>query len=259
MKAVRTETLFLSIALRTMTITSSIASLRSKRLLSRRRFLDVITDAADDILCSIGIPDDTAERFPDFAEIWRTHVQKAHGRTGIVARGGDRMQNFVSQRGGQLSHHAQAIHVREIRSPAGAVSHAPLCARLRSVTSTCVATISSSPSAESKGWPIDSRCLTVPSGRTILNSISYSLLWRSASRTSSAHPVAIVWMNPLQHSFAVGETLPGIKTPDSVTFLGPVDRPCRVKDRWCRCGSASVLRPDKLRCAGAPLPRACAR
>ena len=45
-------------------------------------------------------------------------------------------------------------------------------ARLRSVTSCCVATTStSSPLAEKIGRPIDSRCLTVPSGSTILYSI----------------------------------------------------------------------------------------
>ena len=105
--------------------------------LSRRRFLDVITDPVDDISGSIGIVDDTGERFPDFAQIRRVSVQKVHGRAGVVARGGDRLGDFVSQRGGQFSHHAQAVHVREIRLQ----SAQPLmlsCARLRSVTSTLV-------------------------------------------------------------------------------------------------------------------------
>ena len=75
----------------------------------------MITDAVNDIFAAVGIPDDTSERFPDFGHIWRAHFQKAHGRTSVVARGGDRVQNFVSQRGGQLSHYAHAIHVREIR------------------------------------------------------------------------------------------------------------------------------------------------
>ena len=66
MRKVRTETLFLSIAFRTMTITSSIASLRSTELLTRRRFLDVITNTADNVLASVGIPHDTRKRFPDF-------------------------------------------------------------------------------------------------------------------------------------------------------------------------------------------------
>ena len=33
-----------------------------------------------------------------------------------------------------------------------------------------------------------------------------------------AHPVAIVWMNPLQHRVEVGETLLGIKTPEFDNF-----------------------------------------
>ena len=80
-----------------------------------RRFLDVIPYATDNIFCSVGIPYDTAQRIPDFAEIWWAHVQKTRGGTGIVARGGDRMQNLVTQRCGQFSHYAQAIHMREIR------------------------------------------------------------------------------------------------------------------------------------------------
>src|ERR1700730_16195865 len=75
----------------------------------------MITDAINDIFAAVGIPDDTTERFSDFVHVWGAHVQKAYGRTSVVARGGDRMQNFVSQRGGQFSHHAQAIQVREIR------------------------------------------------------------------------------------------------------------------------------------------------
>ena len=33
-----------------------------------------------------------------------------------------------------------------------------------------------------------------------------------------AHPVAIVWMNPLQHRVQVGQTLQGIKTPEFDNF-----------------------------------------
>ena len=33
-----------------------------------------------------------------------------------------------------------------------------------------------------------------------------------------AHPVAIVWMNPLQHRVEVGQTLQGIKTPEVDNF-----------------------------------------
>jgi hypothetical protein len=74
----------------------------------------VVADAADDVFGSVGVPHDTPKRFPGFAQIGGAQVQKAHSRASVVARGGDRMQNLVSQRGGQLSHYAQAIHVREI-------------------------------------------------------------------------------------------------------------------------------------------------
>src|SRR5208282_6584773 len=50
-----------------------------------------------------------------------------------------------------------------------------------------------------------------------------------------AHPVAIVWMDPLPRRFTVGETLQRIKTPDSVAFLRPIENSsCRVIDRGAR-------------------------
>ena len=87
---------------------------------------------------------------------------------------------------------------------------------------------------------MDSRYLIVPSGRTILNSIAYFLLWRNASKASLFCDFAIVWVNPLQHGFELWETLPRIQIPDSVTFLRPVHRPCRVKDNGA--GVAEPLR-----------------
>ena len=60
-------------------------------------------------------PNDTGERFPDLAQVRRLHVQKILGRPGVVARAGDRLRDFVRQRGSQFSHHAHAVHVGEIR------------------------------------------------------------------------------------------------------------------------------------------------
>ena len=79
-----------------------------------RRFPDVITDAGDNIFGSISVPDDTGKRFHDLGQIWRALFQEAHSRTSVVARSGNRMQDLVGQRGGQLSHDAQAMHMREI-------------------------------------------------------------------------------------------------------------------------------------------------
>ena len=42
-----------------------------KTILSRRCFLDLITDPTDDVSGSIGVAYDTAKRFPDLAEVWR--------------------------------------------------------------------------------------------------------------------------------------------------------------------------------------------
>ena len=74
----------------------------------------MLAHAADDVFRSIGVPYDTAEGFLDFAEIGGSPVQKSHARAGIVSSSGDRVENFVSQRGSQLSHYAQAIHMREL-------------------------------------------------------------------------------------------------------------------------------------------------
>ena len=94
-------------------------------MLSRRRFLDVITDPVDDDSRAVGIAYDTAERFPDLAQVRRLRIQKIEGGASVVARGGDWLRDFVSQRGGQFSHHAQAIHMGEICTLVGAASHAP--------------------------------------------------------------------------------------------------------------------------------------
>jgi hypothetical protein len=85
-----------------------------KTTLSRRRFLDVFADPIDDVSGAIGIANDTVDRFPDLANVRRPLVQKIHRRTGVVARAGDRLRDLVGQRGGQFSHHAHAVHVREI-------------------------------------------------------------------------------------------------------------------------------------------------
>ena len=70
-----------------------------KTILSRRRFLDVVTDPIDDLRSSIGIAHDTAERFPDLAQVWRLLVQEIHGCTRVVASSSDWLLDFVSQRG----------------------------------------------------------------------------------------------------------------------------------------------------------------
>src|SRR5215472_5493430 len=89
--------------------------MKIKALLSRRRFLDLLTDAVNDLSGSIDIANDTTDCFADLAQVRRLHPQKILGRTGVVARTGDRLRDFVRQRGSQFSHNADAVHVSEIR------------------------------------------------------------------------------------------------------------------------------------------------
>ena len=74
----------------------------------------MITDTADDVLAPVGIPYNTRERFPDLVQIGRAHFQEAHARSGVVAGRGNRMENLVSEGGGQLAHYAQAVEMREV-------------------------------------------------------------------------------------------------------------------------------------------------
>jgi hypothetical protein len=45
-----------------------------KTMLSRRRFLDVITNSVDNDSRPVGIANDTPERFPGLAQVWRLVV-----------------------------------------------------------------------------------------------------------------------------------------------------------------------------------------
>ncbi len=88
--------------------------IKIKAGLSRRHFPDVIADPVDDLSGPIGIVHDTGKPFLDLAQLGRLPIQEIQGRTGVVARGGDRLGDLVSQGGGQFPHHGQAVHVRQI-------------------------------------------------------------------------------------------------------------------------------------------------
>ena len=83
--------------------------------LSRRRFLDAVSDPLDDFSGSIGSAYDTAELLLDFAQIGWLLIQEIQSGTRVVARGCNRLGDFMRQRGGQFSHHAHAVHVGEVR------------------------------------------------------------------------------------------------------------------------------------------------
>ena len=86
-----------------------------KLILSHRCPSDLISDPADGVSGSVGIVHDAAKCLPDFSKVWRILIEKIKSCTGVVAHGGDRLHDFVSQRGRQFSHHTHAVHVSEIR------------------------------------------------------------------------------------------------------------------------------------------------
>src|SRR4029453_1798893 len=59
------------------------------------------------------------------------------------------------------------------------------------------------------------------------------------------HSLAIIWMDPLQHSFPVREALQRIKSPDSVTFLRPINSRGRIEGQGAR-----VAQPLRFRQIG---------
>ena len=63
----------------------------------------MVAHSANDVLGSVRITDDTGQRFLNFGQVWRAAFQEAHACSGVVARGSDRVEKFMSQRGGQLT------------------------------------------------------------------------------------------------------------------------------------------------------------
>ena len=83
---------------------------------SRRRFLDVVPNPVEDLSGSISEALTTLSScFSDLAQVCWLLIQEIQSGTRVVARGGNRLADFVRQRGGQFSHHAHAVHVSEIR------------------------------------------------------------------------------------------------------------------------------------------------
>src|SRR5262249_48660661 len=103
------------ITVRASTITSSIARVKIKTLISRRRFPDVLTDGVEDFSGSTDVTKDTGDCFPDLTQIRRLQLQETQGGTSVFASARDRLLDFVRQRGRQFSHRAHAVHVGEIR------------------------------------------------------------------------------------------------------------------------------------------------
>ena len=64
-------------------------------------------------------------------------------------------------------------------------------------------------------------------------------------------------MYPLQHGFPVGQTLQRIESPDSVTFIGPINRRGRIEGEGA--GVAQALRFGQIGFAAAQSFLACAQ
>src|SRR5262249_40892149 len=75
-----------------------------KPSLSRRRVLQLLTDAVDDVSGSVGIAHDKRECFLE-----------PHTAPAAPDRGSSGLRDLVTQRGCQFTHHAHSVHVGEIR------------------------------------------------------------------------------------------------------------------------------------------------
>jgi PAS domain S-box-containing protein len=93
-------------------------------------------------------------------------------------------------------------------------------ARLRSVTSICVATTStSSPFVENTGWRIDSTYLTVPSGSTILNSLKKPPFPFCACSTSARTRFRSFGWIRCHTASRLGKAVARIKPKNSISLL----------------------------------------
>ena len=194
-----------------------------EKLHSWWRLLDVITNAADDFLGSIGVPYNASERFHDFGQIWRAHFQEAHSRTSVVSRSGNRMQNLVSQGGGQLSHNIQPVEMREICLQLAQ----PLMLLLGPFTFRHVEgrtdNLNQLSSRRVRGVTDRSEMLerSVGENNSVIDRIilllPYSLL------DHLPNPVAVVRMNSLKAVFAARHSRRRIKPPNSVKSFRPIE------------------------------------
>src|SRR6516162_8663818 len=131
----------------------------------------------------------------------------------------------MSERSSQFPHYAQAIHVSQIRLQLA--KFLMLLLRAFAVGHIDVRTdhLAFSVRGEQRmagGFEIFD--CPVRKKDSELDHVGSILTQRLKSRIS--YPFAFFWMYPLQHGFEVGKTMQRIKTPDSITFFRPVDRPC---------------------------------
>src|SRR4051794_16810087 len=85
------------------------------RLLARRRLPDQITDPAKYVPCPIGILDNFPERLLYLVDVRRLGVQPPQRRLGVGRRRGDRLVDFVGDRGCELPHGCDTVRVCQFR------------------------------------------------------------------------------------------------------------------------------------------------
>ena len=71
-------------------------------------------DTGDHVTGSLAIANDIADRFTDFVHIRHVSGQPAQARAAVAHYTGQRLVDFMRDRGGQFPHHAHAVDVREI-------------------------------------------------------------------------------------------------------------------------------------------------
>ena len=72
------------------------------------------TDAGDNVAGSLAGLNDTIERLPHLLEIRRPSLQPAQSGLGVGDRCGDRLFDFMSDRGCELAHGGDAVRVRQL-------------------------------------------------------------------------------------------------------------------------------------------------
>lgn len=84
----------------------------------------MLPDPVNDVASLIGTAHDAA-RASLTSPKSKAADPKIQRRTSVVARSGDRLHDFVNQRGGKFLHQAETVSCGEIRPSAARASHAP--------------------------------------------------------------------------------------------------------------------------------------
>jgi hypothetical protein len=79
-----------------------------------RRFLDECPNASDDFPGAFAVSDDASARLSGLLQLWRPRAEPAQTRAGIGDDRGDRLIDFMSNRGRELPHRCDAIRVCQL-------------------------------------------------------------------------------------------------------------------------------------------------